>query len=81
MSVEVLEDGITRMTVTPEEGFDIREDLFFAFAGAECPLLELQKTKATLEKVFLELTQNEKQDADTECLEESEEEETDEGNL
>ncbi len=52
MSVEVLEDGITRMTVTPEEGFDIREDLFFAFAGAECPLLELQKTKATLEKVF-----------------------------
>ena len=81
MSVEVLEDGIIRMTVTPEEGFDIREDLFFAFAGAECPLLELQKTKATLEKVFLELTQNEKQDADTECLEESEEEETDEGNL
>lgn len=81
ISVEVLEDGITRMTVTPEEGFDIREDLFFAFAGAECPLLELQKTKATLEKVFLELTQNEKQDADTECLEESEEEETDEGNL
>ena len=96
MSVEVLEDGITRMTVTPEEGFDIREDLFFAFAGAGCPLLELQKTKATLEKVFLELTQNEKQepdiktleaeeDRDTEMMqmkeEESEEEETDEGNL
>lgn len=81
MSAEVSEDGIIRAAVTPEEGFDIREELFFAFAKAQCPLLELQKTKATLEKVFLELTQNEKQDPDTGCLEESEEEETDEGNL
>lgn len=94
---EVSEDGVTHMVITPEEGYDIREELFRAFAKADCPLLELQKTKATLEKVFLELTQGEQeetlelaQDGQEEMLEFTEnrqeeagdeEEDTDESNL
>ena len=35
---------------------DRREELFFAFAGAKLPLLELRPRLATLEDVFLDLT-------------------------
>ena len=35
---------------------DVREQLFRAFAAADCPLLELTPRIASLEEVFLELT-------------------------
>ena len=35
---------------------DAREDLFFAFAEARCPLVELRPRMASLEEVFLDLT-------------------------
>lgn len=41
----------------PEEGADIREDIFMAFAEAKIPLLEMKSVRASLEEVFLELTQ------------------------
>lgn len=41
----------------PEEGADIREDIFMAFADARIPLLEMKSMRASLEEVFLELTQ------------------------
>lgn len=44
--------------IQTEDGCDIREALFFAFAKKECPLLELQTSRISLEEVFLELTQN-----------------------
>ena len=44
--------------IQTEDGYDIREALFFAFAKKECPLLELQTSRISLEEVFLELTQN-----------------------
>ena len=44
--------------IQTEDGYDIREALFFAFAKNECPLLELQTSRISLEEVFLELTQN-----------------------
>lgn len=44
--------------IQTEGGCDIREALFFAFAKKECPLLELQTSRISLEEVFLELTQN-----------------------
>lgn len=37
----------------------IREQVFRAFAAADCPLLILKKSKANLEEVFLELTRGE----------------------
>lgn len=53
VSYTVLEDGTTKAEILEEEGADIREELFYAFAENRCPLLEMTKTKATLENVFL----------------------------
>lgn len=47
------------VNVQAKDGADIREKLFFAFAKAECPLLEMKTVKASLEEVFMELTQGE----------------------
>lgn len=57
------EEGIYRAvfricTETEEKEYeeDIRETIFFAFAGQRLPILSMQTTKASLEEVFLELT-------------------------
>jgi len=39
-----------------ETGMDIRRDIFFAFAKAETPILEMKAAVASLEDIFLELT-------------------------
>jgi len=51
------EDETVKLNVTPAAGVDLREKLFFGFAGAGVPILEMTRDKATLEDVFLELTQ------------------------
>lgn len=51
-------DGTCLAKITAEEGADIRETVFFAFAKRQCPLLSLHTSKISLEDVFLELTQN-----------------------
>lgn len=38
---------------------DIREELFYAFAEAKCPILSMKKNTVSLEQVFLELTEGE----------------------
>lgn len=43
--------------IKPDEECDIREALFLACAKAEAPILEMTRIKASLEDVFLELTQ------------------------
>lgn len=43
---------------------DMRESIFLAFAKADCPLLMLKTSKASLEEVFMELTQGEEAAAD-----------------
>jgi ABC-2 type transport system ATP-binding protein len=72
------EEGISRVTFrisTEEEegGEDIRETIFFAFAGQRLPILSMQATKASLEEVFLELTG----EGETEVIETGEGPETD----
>lgn len=52
------EDGICRAEITPEGDADLREALFGAFAGAGVPILEMTTVKASLEDVFMELTQS-----------------------
>lgn len=47
-----------------DKGQDIREVIFFAFAEAGCPLLMLRVSKASLEEVFMELTQGEEATVD-----------------
>lgn len=49
---------LIRLRVTPAAGQDIREALFFAFAEARLPILEMKRERASLEEVFLELTQS-----------------------
>ena len=44
------------MTVYSSEDNDIREALFYAFADAKCPIIELHKLDTSLEDVFLSLT-------------------------
>lgn len=57
------EEGINRAVLRictdaeeKEDGEDIRETIFFAFADQRIPILSMQATKASLEEVFLELT-------------------------
>ncbi|MGN0772521.1 MAG: ABC transporter ATP-binding protein [Candidatus Ventricola sp.] len=52
------DEGETLAQILPRDGADIREKLFFAFAGAGVPILEMKRERATLEDVFLELTQS-----------------------
>lgn len=49
-----LTDDTVRLEVTTVG--DLREELFYAFAKAECPLLEMRPQMASLEDVFLDLT-------------------------
>ena len=51
-------------TAVSGENQDIREAIFLAFAEAGCPLLMLKASKASLEEVFMELTQGEEATAD-----------------
>ncbi len=46
------------ITLTPKDNADLREVLFCAFAAAGVPLLEMTRSRASLEDVFLELTQD-----------------------
>lgn len=58
MALSAGEPGITHVQLKPEEDQDIRETLFFAFAKAGLPILSMTQNHASLEDVFLELTQD-----------------------
>lgn len=59
-----LQEGSTRVLLAPKDGEDIREALFYGFAERRLPILEMKRERATLEDVFLELTQVEGADED-----------------
>ncbi len=50
------EEGCLRAVLKAEKGMDIREQVFFAFANAGIPILEMGRGSKSLEEVFLELT-------------------------
>lgn len=52
------DDGETMVRILPRDGEDVRAKIFFAFAETELPILEMKRERATLEDVFLELTQD-----------------------
>ena len=64
MKAEECAEDVIALSIIPKENADIREELFRRFAKADCPILEMRREKATLEDVFLELTQDGKDDAD-----------------
>ena len=53
------EDDTILAEIKPEEETDVREAMFRTFAKADVPILEMTRMKASLEDVFLELTQGE----------------------
>lgn len=50
------EEDTTGLTIYCAENEDIRVDLFYALAKAECPLIEMNKLDTSLEDAFLALT-------------------------
>lgn len=50
------EKGVCEFSVTSAQADDLRERLFFAFADKKLPILAMYRAKATLEEVFLDLT-------------------------
>ena len=50
------EEGTTHAVFTSKQGTDSREAMFYAFADAKCPLLQIVDSQTSLEDVFLELT-------------------------
>lgn len=52
-------ENLTRVKLETKNGVDIREAVFYAFAEEKCPLLEMKTAKASLEDIFMELTQKE----------------------
>lgn len=51
-----MESGCKEVKIQTKKQADIREDLFFAFANENSPILMMNSTKVSLEDVFLELT-------------------------
>ncbi len=50
------EEGVYQVEMSTPVEKDIREEVFFAFANAKCPILEMNHKVPTLEEVFLRLT-------------------------
>ena len=50
------EAGVCSFRLEAEEGADLREAVFRAFARSDLPLLELRRDAMTLEDIFLKLT-------------------------
>lgn len=55
------EAGIWEIRVTTDEQRDIREQAFYKMAQINAPILEMKSRKVSLEEIFLELTESEKQ--------------------
>ena len=54
------EEGVYSVTVGTEENTDVREKVFYSMVNADCPILEMQSKKVSLEEIFLELTEDDK---------------------
>lgn len=69
------DQNVWKVTVSTEENIDIREQVFYKMAENNCPILEMQSKKVSLEEIFLELTEGEKKS------EQKTEEETEEAKI
>lgn len=54
------DEELWKTKISIEENVDIREEVFYAMAKADCPIYEMQVKRVSLEDVFLELTEGEK---------------------
>ncbi len=76
------QEGRVSVTISAPPDKDLREDIFYAFAKASCPILEMTSSSESLEDIYLKLTGSDETDSvmDTKTEEETEEktEETEE---
>ena len=63
VTLENTENGQVTAQLEYSPANDPRKDIFFAFADARVPLIELKTTTASLEQVFLSLTQEDAQES------------------
>jgi len=67
------EKDVLALSITSEGDTDLREALFYAFAEAKCPILEMAHTSLSLEDIFLRLTDgSEEAEADEPASDEEE---------
>ncbi len=69
IELEAGEGGLVHARIAMQKTVDIREELFFRFAEAKTPILSMEFEEVTLEKVFLELTGEEKRSHEVEKTE------------
>lgn len=67
----VTEDGATSFNIKTDIDVDLREQLFYTFAQHHYPLLQLQQVTVSLEDVFLRLTSQADDEAETKALQEN----------
>jgi ABC-2 type transport system ATP-binding protein len=56
-----VESGCVDVTIKTTTQNDVREEIFYALANAQCPILSMKVSNMSLEDVFLELTGEEKE--------------------
>lgn len=62
---EIAEDGeaeCTKVYVSTNADKDVREELFYTFANAKCPIVSMQYTTLSLEDVFIKVTEGRQTD-------------------
>lgn len=59
------EQNAWKVKVSVDHAEDIREKIFHKMAEKKCPILEMQLKKVSLEEIFLELTENDKEEQET----------------
>lgn len=58
------EENTIDIEVRAKDQADVREEIFYGMAEAQCPILMMRSTKVSLEDVFLELTADDKKVSD-----------------
>ena len=61
---EAEEENCVNIVIKTPRDVDIREKIFFMMADIQCPILNMQSTKMSLEDVFLELTEDDPEEED-----------------
>ncbi len=57
------DEGCTKALVSSPVEKDLREDIFYAFANAKCPIVAMQHSNVSLEDVFIKVTQGKQTDS------------------
>lgn len=59
------EQNAWKVKISVDHAEDIREKIFYKMAEKKCPILEMQLKKVSLEEIFLELIENDKEEQDS----------------